>query len=255
MSEYYLFPDKTKHNFKKNGMQKRFEKPRCGECKVRFLNYFNMLSPEDLLELSVEKTSILYSKGQNIYYEGSYPNGLYCLNSGRVKIFRNGTDGREQIVRVVSPGDVFGIKSLIEGKKYSTTACAIEDSVVCFINNRRMFHLFMKYPNLTNQLLVKLSRMLEEAEQKMTSIALKSVKERVAETLLHIYNTFFQAEPNGSRDIKISREDLASLVGSATETVIRVLSELKDENIIEIECRTIRILDLKTLTRIARVQE
>lgn len=236
-------------------MRKRFEKPRCSECKVRFLNYFNILSPEDLLELSIEKTSILYGKGQNIFYEGSYPNGLYCLNSGRVKIFRNGTDGREQIIRIISPGDVFGIKSLIEGKKYTTNACAIEDSVVCFISNRRMFHLFMKYPNLTNQLLIRLSRMLEDAEQKMTSIALKTVKERVAETLIHINNTFFNSQPNSNRDIKISREDLASMVGSATETVIRVLSEFKEENIIDIECRTIRIINLKALNRIARINE
>jgi len=233
-------------------MQKKFEKPRCGECAVRFLTYFNLLNPEDLLELSIEKTSTVYKKGQNIFYEGTNPNGLYCLNSGRVKIFRNGNDGKEQIIRFVSPGDIFGVKSLIEGKKYTTTACAIEDSIVCFIGNRRMFHLFLKYPNMTNQLLIKLSRMLEEAEQKMTSIALKTVKERVAEALLNMHSNFDKVNQE-TNEIRLSREDLANAVGSATETVIRTLAELKDEKIIEIDCRTVRILNINALIKAARL--
>jgi CRP/FNR family transcriptional regulator, polysaccharide utilization system transcription regulator len=233
---------------------KKCEKPGCVDCEVRYRNYFNELSKDDLLELSTIKTCHLFRKGQNVYHEGASPYGLFCLNNGRIKIYINGEDGREQIIRFISPGEIFGIKSLIENQKYSTSATAIEDSIVCFINNRKLFDLIIKYPNLTNYLLVSLSRMLDMAEKRLASMALKSVRERVAESLLILHKSF-NNEGESDALIKISREDLAYSVGSATETVIRMLSELKNDGLVEIKGRTVKIVNISGLIKAANIYD
>ncbi|MBT6835817.1 MAG: Crp/Fnr family transcriptional regulator [Bacteroidetes bacterium] len=234
-------------------MKSVFEKPSCKECDVRFKTYFNILSDEDLRDLSIEKTCTLYKRNQTIYHEGTSPNGLYCVNSGKIKKFRNGENGKEQIIQFIAPGQLFGIKAVIEGSKYTTTTTAIEDSLVCFINNRKIFHLIMKYPNLTNYMLISLSRMLEEAETRMASIALKTVRQRVAESLLILVNTYKSDDSNTQFELRISREDLANSVGSATETVIRILKEFKEERLISINGRSIIVLDFFGLMKISNI--
>jgi CRP-like cAMP-binding protein len=234
-------------------MKTAFEKPSCKECDVRFKTYFNILSDEDLRDLSIEKTCTLYKKNQSIYHEGTSPNGLFCLHSGKIKKYRNGINGREQIIQFIAPGQLFGIKAVIEGSKYTTSTTALEDSLVCFINNRRIFHLIMKYPNLTNYMLISLSRMLEDAESKMASIAMKTVRQRVAESLLILVNTFKKEDNLSSFYLRISREDLANTVGSATETVIRILKDFKEEGLITIQGRSITVVDLFGLMKISNI--
>ncbi|MBT3801842.1 MAG: Crp/Fnr family transcriptional regulator, partial [Bacteroidetes bacterium] len=158
-----------------------------------------------------------------------------------------------QIIQFIAPGQLFGIKAVIEGSKYTTTTTAIEDSLVCFINNRKIFHLIMKYPNLTNYMLISLSRMLEEAETRMASIALKTVRQRVAESLLILVNTYKSDDSNTQFELRISREDLANSVGSATETVIRILKEFKEARLISINGRSIIVLDFFGLMKISNI--
>ncbi|MBL6962956.1 MAG: Crp/Fnr family transcriptional regulator [Bacteroidetes bacterium] len=236
-------------------MRTRFSKPTCEECEVRFKTYFNILSHEDLRDLSIEKSCTFFKKNQIIFYEGANPNGVYCLHKGKVKLYKDGLDGREYIIRFVAPGQLFGIKAMIERTKYSATSAAIEDSIVCFINNRKIFELIMKYPNMTNYMLVSLSRMLFEAESKMTSIALKTVRQRVAESLIIINNTYVTEDAQKGYQIRLTRDELANTVGSATETVIRVLGELKNEGLISVKGRTITITDLKGLLEVAELLE
>jgi len=223
--------------------------PVCNKCDLRSKSYFNILSSEDLESLSIEKTSTLYKKDQNIFIEGASSRGLFCLHSGKVKLFKNDIGGKEQIVRFIAPGQLFGIKALIEGINFSATSTAIEDSIVCFINRRRILNLIKKYPDLKNIILVSLSRMLDEVEKRMTSLTLKSVRERVAESLIILSNTY-NTEDN-LMSIKISRADLSNCVGSATENVIRVLSDFKDENLISVHGKTISILDMQGLMKAA----
>lgn len=228
-------------------MRSRFVKPTCEECDVRFKTYFNILSNEDLRDLSIEKSCTFFKKNQIIFSEGTNPNGVYCLHKGKIKLYRDGVDGREYIIRFIAPGQLFGIKALIERTKYSASSAAIEDSIVCFINNRKIFELIIKYPNMTNYMLVSLSRMLLEAEKRMASIALKTVRQRVAESLLIIRNTYKSDDNNESYQIRLTREELANTVGSATETVIRILTEFKNEKLITVQGRTITIIDIKGL--------
>jgi len=226
------------------------DKPSCSECPVNCNTFFRILSKEDLLDLSIDKTSRLYKKNKYIYNEGSNPVGVYCLHQGKVKITKDSYDGREHILRFINPGEMFGINALISGEKHASAAIAIEDSVVCLINSRKMLDLILNYPNMINYILIYLNKMLEDAECRMASLSMKSTRERVAEALLVIHNSFL-VEAKRLIPIKLSREDLANFVGSATESVIRILSEFKEEQIIEIYGRDIYIRNLIALEKIA----
>jgi len=211
--------------------------------------------PDDIGELIDKKISTVYKKGQTIFYEGMMPTGIYCLNSGKIKIAKQGADGKEQIVRFVLEGGLLGIRALMGGRKYSASATTIEESVVCYIEQKTFFKLSTKYPHISQCVMSLICALLEEAEAKMTSMAQKPVRERLAEGLLVLDELFNGAGGCKSADndhsISLTREDLANIIGTATETVIRLLSDFKEAELIEIEGRKILILDKSGLKKVA----
>ena len=225
----------------------------CRKCIVRSSTCFSDLMPDDIGELVEKKISTVYKKGQTIFYEGMMPTGIYCLHSGKIKISKRGNDGKEQIVRFVLEGGLLGIRSLMGGRKYSASATTLEESVVCYIDQKTFFKLTTKYPHISQCVMTLICALLEEAEAKMTSLAQKPVRERLAEGLL-ILDELFNGEGGCKADeqehaLSLSREDLANLVGTATETVIRLLSDFKDEKFIEIEGRKVILLDKEGLKK------
>lgn len=232
----------------------KIEKPICDNCIVKSKSYFNKLEKNDLLDLSINKKCKFYKKGQTIFYEGDRPLGIYCLNYGKVKIFKIGMDGKEQIVRFVFPGDLLGFRSLIGEEIYSASATTLENSFACFISKHVFFQLIKKYPYISHNLMTSLCHLLEEAENKMTSLAQKTVKKRLAESLL-LLNKNFNSNTNNGIDytILLSRRDLANIVGTATETVIRLLSEFNDEKLISIKGRKITLLNIDKLMKKADI--
>lgn len=230
--------------------------PFCYDCKIRQRSCFNILSKEDLDLLNSEKVTTHYKKDQTIFHKDRYPTGIYCLFKGKIKISKIGIDGKEQIVRFVLPGQLLGIRALIGGRNYSANATTLEDSIVCFINKTSFFNILDKYPNLTSCMLTMLSQLLEEAENKMTSMAQKPVRERLAETLLFLNNIFETESLSGTEIqhpcISLPREDLANVVGTATEVVIRLLHDFKEENLIIINGRKVTIVDVEKLHQIAK---
>ena len=237
---------------------KKIEKPICDNCIVKSKSYFNKLEKNDLFDLSTKKRCKFYKKGQTIFYEGDRPLGIYCLNYGKVKIFKIGMDGKEQIVRFVFPGDLIGFRSLIGEEIYSASATTLEDSFACFISKQVFFQLTKKYPYISHNLMTSLCHLLEEAENKITSLAQKTVKKRLAESLL-IINKTFNPDTNNDNDnnidytIQLSRRDLANIVGTATETVIRLLSEFNDKKLISIKGRKITLLNIDKLMKKADI--
>jgi CRP-like cAMP-binding protein len=223
----------------------------CIKCPIRTLLCFATLPLEDIESFSFVKCSKSYKKGQIIYNEGQKPGGVYCINEGKVKIFRLGLDGKEQIVRFAVPGDLFGLRALIGGASYSTSSTAIEDSVVCLIPKSDFFRIIVKYPEISQRIMVMLSQMVDNAESKLLSIAQKPVRERLAETLIALHNMFNKDQLNSS--INLTRTDLANIVGTANETVIRLLAEFKEENLIYVNGRKITIYDFEGLRKIAKV--
>lgn len=223
----------------------------CRHCPTRTLTCFENIPPEDVEALSANKYSKVFKKGQIIYHEGQKPTGVYCMSEGKVKIYRLGPDGKEHIVRFAIPGDLFGLRTLIGGGVYSTSSTAIEDSVVCLIPKPLFFRIITRYPEISQCIMLRLSQMVEEAESRLLSIAQKPVRERVAETLIALHNMFTKDQQDHS--INLSRYDLANIVGTATETVIRLLAEFKDDNLIYINGRKIAIQDFEGLKRIAKI--
>ncbi len=226
----------------------------CKNCIVKSLTCFNALDEESLKYLDEYKTTFNYKKAQTIFYEGGKPLGIYCLKSGKIKIYKMGIDGKEQIVRFVTPGGLLGIRALVGGREYSAYARTIEDSTICLINKATFIKLIDENIEFSHCLMKLLSFLLEDAENKLTSLAQKPVRERLAETLL-IMNNLFHSDPSSQAGytINLTRNDLSNIVGTATETVIRLLSEFKDEDLISINGRSITLLDLDGLKKIGKV--
>jgi len=229
----------------------------CLDCEIQRSNCFSLITKEDLIDFDERKRSTIYKKNQVIFYAGSQPTGLFCLKSGKVKISKTGIDGKEQIVRFVTDGELLGIRAFVGGRQYSATATALEDSVICYITKRAFFKVLLKYPLVSQCLMKNLSQMLEEAEDKMTSMAQKPVRERLAESLIILNNVFQSGRPDCpsvlNPIISLSRVDLANLVGTATETVIRLLSDFKEEKLIEIYGRKIKLLNIDRLMKVGKM--
>ncbi len=234
-------------------MKPTFEIPHCETCEARLDTIFKELPKEDLEKLSLHKGCNFHKSGQHLFHEGDYPAGLYCINRGKVKLYKTGNDGKEQITRLAKEGDVVGYRSLISGEPYSASAAVMEDATICFIPKNAFLNLLKDSQSFNMHVMELLAQDLRKAEQRELSLAQKPVKERLAEALLML-KEFFGTEVDGST-IKgtLTREDIANIVGTATETVIRLLSELKGRNIIELEGKKIKILNYQALLRITHV--
>lgn len=236
-------------------MQRKFQPPSCETCKSRIESVFCHLEEEDLSNLSVQKHCNYYQKGETIFNEGNHPNGLYCINNGRIKIYQSGYDGKEQIIRLAKEGDIMGYRALISGETYSASATAIEDSKVCLVPKNLFFELLSGSSDLTSKVMKLLALELKEAENKITEMAQKPVIERLAETLLMLKEYYGYEKGETSLNITITREEIANIVGTATETAIRLLSDLKKQGIVELDGKKIKILKSEALVKLANLYD
>ncbi len=233
-------------------MAKHFEEPLCNECGSMLKTIFNKLSPEQLNYVINKKTCTCPVKGEVIYEEGSRINGIYCVHKGIIKIYKTGTEGKEQIVKFAKPGDIFGYRSVINKEPACTSVKVLDDAVLCFLPSPDLYHLLKENSEFGIELLQIACNELGEANDYITDIAQKSVKERLAEVLLSLQEEF-GVNSDGILNIILTREELANLIGTATESVIRLLSEFKSESIIELQGRKIKILDVQKLKRISNI--
>jgi CRP-like cAMP-binding protein len=195
-----------------------------------------------------------YKKGQTVFYQGNPLFGLYCVNSGKIKISKLGNDGKESIIRIAGPGDVLGHRSLFSNEKFTATATVLEDSAICFLDKKFIYRAIAQDPSISLRLIEKLSRDMGKAEDRSASMAQKSVRERLAELLLMLKNSYGIQEGKRWRlDIKLTREEMASMIGTANETIIRFISEFRDDNLIEQEGKIIYLLDEEGLLEIANL--
>src|SRR6056297_951913 len=211
---------------------------------------FKNLTEEEKKLLDDEKICNTYKKGSEIYHEGSRTNGLYCINEGIVKIYKTGIDGREQIIYFAKPGDIVGYRSILSGELACSSAKALKTSVLCFIPGDLLVNLIKKNGNFSLDVLQQSCKELGEANSYITDIAQKTVRERLAEVLIKLKENF-DLDENNELQISLTREELANIVGTATESVIRLLSEFKQDHLIDLKGRKIRILDLKKLEKIS----
>ena len=203
----------------------------------------------------MNKSCNIYPKGQTVFWEGNKPQGMYCVNKGAVKISHTGNDGKEQIIRMVREGDILGYRSLITGEDYTSTAVALEDTTVCLIPKENFFKLLEENSDLSLGVMKLLSKELDTAENTISSLAQKQVRERIAETLLML-KEFYGTEADGETiQAPVSRYDIAGMAGTARETATRLLSELKQDNVIDFDSKKIRIINPYKLIRIANLTD
>lgn len=227
----------------------------CQHCSKRFSSVFCKAENDSIAAINDQKICSQYKKGQVIFNENGHPFGLYCINSGKIKISRNGDDGREIIVRLAKAGDIIGYKSLLSAQRYTASAVALDECSVCFIPKDLFLTVLKKDANLSLELMSLLSAELSKAETKLAHLAQKPVRERVAETLLFIKETYGLEEDGSTLNVQLSRDEIANIVGTATESTIRLLSEFKKDGIIELVGKKIRVLDNAKLIRTANLQD
>lgn len=199
---------------------------------------FYLLYSDDALRIKNEKATSFYKKNQPLFIEGSYPRGVFCIISGKVKVFSTGETGKEQIIRIAGAGDVVGFRALFSEEPYRLSATTLEQSSIFFIKIEDFLELVHSQPELLQAVLRELSKESGERADFIKAMAQKTVRERLAIVLL-VLESIYKDDL-----INLSREDLANFVGTATETLIRLLKDFKDENLIEVQGRKIKLIDV-----------
>ncbi len=223
---------------------------KCEQCIVRQLNSLGELNKEELIRISACKTSEYFKKGDVIFDEGEYINGVFCIKDGVCKVTKMSTNGRDQIIKLIKRGDLLGERSLIGEEASNLKATAINDMEVCFIPKEEIVRDLKHNNNFTMSILRDFASSLKEADNVIVDMAQKTVKQRLAETLLYLKENY-EKSPDQPLDIQLSREDIASIIGTATESAIRLLSSFKKEKLINLKGKEIYILDAKALHRIS----
>jgi len=223
---------------------------KCDQCIVREFSSLKALNKDELLRMADCKTSYTIKKGEPIFEEGESVNGIFCVKDGVCKLSKLSANGKDQIVKLVKPGELLGQRSLISDEPANLTAVALEDMEVCFIPKTEIMGFFNQNNQFSMNVMKTICGDLKEADDHMVSMAQKSVKERLAETLLYLEDTFGKNE-DGTLHIQLSREELAGMIGTATESCIRLLSELNKNGFIDLVGKKIAIIDRNKLKRMA----
>ena len=226
----------------------------CEHCQSLQLSFMKDCSADNFASLNEHKHCKVFKKGQDLFHEDGRPTGLYCINSGKVKLYKTGSEGKSQILDILSEGAFLGYRALIAEEMYHHSATALEDTSVCFIPKSVFLQILESNPMLAKQLLKSLCHDFGIAEDRLKNMAQKSVSERLAETLLLLAHSFKKQYDESASiliDVSLPREDIANLVGTATETVIRLLSDFKDKGVVLFEKKKIKIVDLPKLKKLA----
>ena len=211
---------------------------------------FGSLAESDLEKLSLNKSCIRYKRGQTLFYEGTRPMGLFCLNSGKVKVYKLSSQGKEQIINIAKPGDFLGYRAILSEEFYSASATVLEDAAICFIPREDFLGLLRSNPDFFQRIIKNICHELGVMRERISDLAQKSVRERLAGSLLMLKETYgVDGEKSTLIDIQLSREDLANIVGTATETVIRLLSEFKKDGLISLDGKKIKVLKPRELAK------
>jgi CRP-like cAMP-binding protein len=210
------------------------------------------LPEDDLRALESKMVIQKYKKGQNIFVEGAYPSGIFYVREGRVKKYKANRDGREQIIYICNKGELLGYSALLSEEAYPDSAATLENSVVGFISREVFLKVLSQSPSMSLRLLKNLSHEFGVLVNTIASFAHKTVRERLALSLLILKDKFDDQEgQNKPVEITLSREDLANIVGTAVETLVRILHNFKDEGLIETQGRKIMVINEIQLIKVA----
>jgi CRP-like cAMP-binding protein len=207
---------------------------------------FEGLTPAEQDLLNNSGVTHVYKKGEIIFREGGIPTGIFYVKSGRVKKYKATVKGGEQIFYICSEGELLGYHALLGEDYYPDSAATIEDSEITFIPKDSFLQVLRHSTILSNRLLKALGHEFSLFINSITNLATKTVRERLAFTLLVLEEKFKKpGKTNAGTEINMSRTDLANMVGTAKETLVRLLHEFKSDGLIVTTSKTIRITNRK----------
>lgn len=222
---------------------------KCEQCIVREFSSLKALNKEELLRIADCKSSYTIKKGEAIFTEGENVNGIFCVKDGVCKLTKLSPNGNDQIVKLITKGELLGQRSMISDEPVNLTAVALEDMEVCFIPKAEVMGFFNDNNKFSLNVMKTICGDLKEADDHLVAMAQKSVRQRLAETLIYLEDTF-GANADKSIKVKLSREELAGMVGTATESCIRLLSEFNKTGLIQLKGKSITITDRTKLSKI-----
>lgn len=228
---------------------------KCENCTCVSRGIFCDLDKSMMDEVSRLKVMNFYKKGQTLFTEGSPNFGLYCINSGKIKVIKTAPDGKETILRIVGAGDILGHHNILTDEKNQVTATVIEEGSVCFLDRSFVHDLIAKQPSVAMNIIKKLSYEMMAAENRNANMNQMNVRERLADLLISLKTSYGVKEAHRTKlDIKLTREEMASIVGTANETIIRFITEFKEDGIIAQEGKVIYLLDEYKLNKTANAR-
>lgn len=209
---------------------------------IELVPIFSTLTFDEMMEVASITISRRYKKGEMVYLQGEREKKLYVIHKGSVKISRISSSGKEQVIRILGPGEFMGELSLFNDEPNTNNAEAIDDATVCIIDGDKLKNLMAKYPTIAFKVLEELSSRLKRAENLIENLGVKDVESRIAEILLEL------SDDKGHITLPIKKGDLASHLGMSQETLSRKLSYFQDKGWIELEGhKKIKILDKESL--------
>lgn len=236
-----------------NGNKNGHYQPDCAHCGARSGSILAELPVDELPILSSGKACTSYHKGESVFSSGEMPRGIFCMRQGKVKVYKLGRDGREQIIRICHTGEILGYRALIGGDSYQSSAVLLEDSHICLIPKELFFSLLALDQDLSMRLMTLLANDLGMANERIIEMAQKSVRERMAEALLLLKETYGTTGDGMTLNIEITRADLGNIIGTATETAIRTLSDFRQHKMISFRGKKIQIINHAALLHTANV--
>ncbi|HSR59174.1 MAG TPA: Crp/Fnr family transcriptional regulator [Robiginitalea sp.] len=219
---------------------------RCENCIVRKFNALRAMSKDELKAVADSKVSRKIKKGETIFDEGEKLGGVYCVRDGVSKLSKLSANGKDQIVKLASKGEVLGQRSVVAEEYSNLSATAVNDMEVCFVPKEAIINTLHRNPDFTYEVLRHMAHDLREADDVIVNMSQKTVKQRIAEALLYMKNRFGE-DTEGFLTLVLSREDIANVVGTATESCIRILSDFRKEGLIRTSGKRMAIADDRKL--------
>lgn len=231
-------------------MNPKIPLPELDACYQKLKRTFATLTADEARSLLAPGAVRYYKKGEQVYSEGARIKGCYFVYSGIIKIYQTGHEGKNQIIKFDREGDIFGFRSVIRREPACSSVEPLTDAILCYIPDAALLHLIKSNAGFAYDMVQIACKELGESNHYIRDIAQKSVRERLAEVLLTIAADFGM-EKDGTLKLSITREDLSNIVGTATETVIRLLSDYKSEGLVDSLGRKIVLLNIEKLKTIA----
>lgn len=209
----------------------------------------SVLSKTDYERLLMNSTRHTYEKGERLFKEGTIPSGIYLVIKGKIKKYKTGKFGKEQIIYVANSGELVGYHAVLSEERYPDSAAAMEASEICYIPSQDFFGVINTCPHFANQLLKVLSHEFTVLSNAISVIAQSNSSERLAIALIVLREKYKDEQVGALVKLTVSRADLARMAGIAEENVIRLLKEFKAEGILEVSGREILIRDIGLLVK------